>query len=308
LLAASLIAQSSQECKDRTVILSALDKQGPVTNLVAANFKAFYRGRPVSVSSSQYRENPAERVVVLLDVSESMRGARYSNKWRVAHAMASDFVSSAPPGTQISFRSFSGEVQEKFEASGGRKPIEDWLASSAVRDGSKTGGRTALLEAILAAIQELRPVQPGDAIFVITDGGDNHSQASSVVVDRSLLDSGTRLFAFVLNEDLNASHDRLRREDLENTVRRSGGLLVKENSVPYGTGAERFNSDDKTTMAMQTATRTFLSQMRNFYVLTIEGIDPSGKQKDLNLNVVDAGGRERKDIVSAYTPWPTCTQ
>jgi hypothetical protein len=307
-VAPCVTAQTNGECKDRTVLATALDAQRrPVKSLAAPDFAASYGGRPLIPASAQYRENPHARVRVLLDVSKSMNDA-LSHKWKIAHAVASEFVSSAPAGMEVSFMSFSSVVHEKFEASDGRQPIQEWLASAPVRKGSTVDGRTALLETIETAIHELSPAQPGDAIYVITDGGDNASKTSSSQVERSLQESGIRLFAFILPDPFSSQMERLGSLNLNDIVRRSGGLLADLDRPPVDVGTEH-DIDDKTSSAIRDATRTITTQMTNFYVLTLAGSVSTPKPKDLNLKLVDAQGHKKKNLILAYTRWPiNCPQ
>lgn len=312
LLAAVAVAQTAQECNGSTVIVSAVDPTGaPVKNLAAADFRASYRGRPVSVSSSQFSENPPGRVLVLLDLSASMLAqGNSSNKWKIARAMASEFVSSAPAGTQISFASFASTVQQRFPASGGRPLIQEWLASY-VREGSQPKGRTALYEAIRTAINELSPGEPGDAIYVITDGEDNLSHTKAPQVEPLLLSSGTRLFAFLMSRPESAQAARLEPspQDLEDLARHSGGAAISLDAHVYSFGGEHYPYDDKVMKDIRASTRTIQTQMTNFYVLTIDGMDPLAKQKDLSLKLVDAQGHKRNDVSLAYPRWPVqCSQ
>jgi hypothetical protein len=61
---------------------------------------------------------------------------------------------------------------------------------------------TALWDSVLASIALFRPVRPGDAIYVITDGADNLSHADSGSVSQTLAAAGIRLFCFgIINAD-----------------------------------------------------------------------------------------------------------
>ncbi|HET6176408.1 MAG TPA: VWA domain-containing protein [Candidatus Sulfotelmatobacter sp.] len=165
LLATTGIAQSTPDCKNGLIVVTALDAHGlPVRNLTARDFQLSYRGKGVKVTSPEYWNNPVARVVVLLDLSGSMRGGMGSDKWKVAHTMASAYVLAAPPKEQISLLSFADTVQQKFAAADGRTPIQEWLSSVPVREGQVLKGRTALYQAILAGINQLTPAEPGDAI------------------------------------------------------------------------------------------------------------------------------------------------
>lgn len=310
ILAGNLLAQMGSDCRGRTLIATALDGHSlPVKNLATADFRISARGASASVKSAQYRKDPSGRVVVLLDVSGSMRARDESNKWKIAHTMASDFVSLAPPATQISFMSFAGSVQERFGASGGRKPIQDWLSDSSVREGSQVKGETALYETILAAIKELGAAEPGDSIYVITDAEDNFSRAKSSDVERLLINSGIRLFALILYEPAHRAESGLASHQLNDLVRRSGGLLLSFSAQLRPRGGDYYEYNDKVVNASREATRLVQAQISNFYVLDVVGPDQPSNPKDWSLQVVNAQGRKRSDVSLSYTrPSSTCAQ
>lgn len=105
-----------------------------------------------------------------------------SDRWAIARAMALAFVTWAPPKEQIWLLSFNDTVQQRFGPSDEHKAIEDWLNDPSVREGKENKGRTAELQAISAANKVLSPPQPGDAIYIITDGGDNFSKVTAAQV------------------------------------------------------------------------------------------------------------------------------
>lgn len=308
--AASLFAQTTGDCRERTVLVSALDAHGsPISNLTASDFRVSYRGRPATIVSSQYNQNPSGRVVVLLDASGSMaEGVNDSNKWKIARFIASEFVSSAPPRMQVSFMSFADAVQQKFDAAIGRQAIQDWLSTPSVRKGEQVRGQTALYEAMMAAINDLGPAEPGDAIYVITDGGDNSSKAKSSMIESSLLNSGIRLFAFVLRSSITRDivQGTLTMDDL---ARRSGGFMVNVGvRYRFPDGTEHLY-DENIAKDIKDATRLIQTQISDFYILRIDGPDQLAKAKDWTLDLVDAQGHKRKDITLRYSHSPpNCSQ
>jgi len=299
LVVSNLFAQNSN-CKEQSMIVGALDAKGaPVKNLVAGDFKLFSGGRSVTVQSCQYREDQG-RVVVLLDTSGSMRDSSGSNKWRIARAIVFDFVSSAPPKMQVSFATFADTVQNRFDASGGRQLIIDWLDSAPVKEGQVAKGTTALNEAILTATSALSPSQPGDAIYVITDGLDDFSKAKSSQIERLLQHSGVRLFVFLLFDRLAAAVGGTDPKDLEQLARRSGGFLVSLDGHPNPFGGTSYVWDDEVEKSLRALTRLMQVQMTSFYVLSIAGGETVSKAKDWRLDVVDPKGRKRKGLTLAY--------
>ena len=205
--------------------------------------------------------------------------------------------------------SFAGTVQERFGASGGRKPIQEWLSNSSVREGLQVKGETALYETILAAVKELGPAEPGDSIYVITDAEDNFSKAKSSDVERLLINSGIRLFALILYEPARHAESEEGSQRLNDLVRRSGGLLLSFSAHLRPSGGDYYEYNDKVVNASRDATRLVQAQISNFYVLNVVGPDQPSNPKDWNLQVVDAQGRKRNDISLSYTrPSLTCAQ
>lgn len=299
LLAAPLAVSQVQTiaaCNEHTVIVNALDAHGfPIENLARENFKVTYRGRPVPVLWSQHRQYPGGRIVVLLDTSGSMNGDFEGGtaKWRIANAAAREFVSSAPPQAQVSLFGFATEIGKRFDAVGGREPMEDWLDRSIERDGKELKGRTALSQTILEALRSFGSTNPGDAIYVITDGGDNGSKERLSQIEGAL--RGVRLFTFLLNGSFKTEEERSGTEDLYEQTRKSGGFLV---SITPGAGGYQFG--DRTVASIRASTRMLQQQMATFYVLGIEMPDNISKGSHLKVSLVDERGRSRKDVTVTY--------
>jgi hypothetical protein len=298
--ATSLFAQ--RDCGDHTLLVSAIDANGlPVKKLTLSDFRVSYRGRPLAVTSSQLHQDFSGRAIVLLDMSGSMKGNDVGNKWKIAEGMASDFVASAPPKMQVGLISFAGKVREQFEASHDRKAIQDWLSTSSVIAGREVKGETGLNDAILMAISTLSPAEIGDSIYVITDGGDNLSNAKGSTVERALIDSGIRLFAFLLYSPDITREEYEGPQSLDGLVHRSGGFLVGVGGRDKHIPGTQYEYNDEVAQAIKNSARLIQTQMADFYVLGIKTSDRSVKPKGWILEVVDAQGRKRKDISLAYS-------
>jgi hypothetical protein len=215
-----------------------------------------------------------------------------SAKWKIAHAAAVEFISSANSQAQVSLMGFASEINTRFDSSGGRQPIEDWLNRPATREGKELKGSTALYRTILETLKNLGPTNPGDAIYVITDGGDNAHKETISQVERSL--QGVRLFAFLLNSPL-TQEARSGTKDLYELTLKSGGFLV---SISPGVGG--YGLEDHTIASIRTSTRMLQAQMASFYVLGIQPPDNISEGDHWKVDVVDIGGRSRKDITVAY--------
>jgi len=294
------VGQAKQDCSDEAIIVSVLDRAGaPVKDLVADNFRIAFRGRPAKLTSVAYRENLQARVVVLLDVSGSMKGELSPGKWRTALAATSDFLSSAPPQTQITLVAFNTKVERIFAATDGRGPIQDWLSKPEVQRGAVLKGGTALYGAILGALHALTPPQPGDAIYVITDGGDNRSAEGQKKVLRALGESGVRLFGFLVTGSSHSEEERIGPIELDDLARHAGGLI--STTTPYNAGVGWSSSYDfghDSIARERLFTRAVQAAISDFYVIGIKSGDP--ELKHLKVNVVTPDGKLRKDLTMSY--------
>jgi VWA domain-containing protein len=182
-------------CQQRTVIASVVNDQAlPVQGLTADNFSAQIKGKPVKILSAQLDEHP-HRVVVVLDSSGSMFEAE--RKWKMAILLASDALAASPARFRAGFIVFNDKIRVKLPVQENTQPARDSLNALTPphrKSDKTTGGHTALWDALMAAIQMLDPPQFGDAIYVITDGGDNESKATPKELRATLVKEGIRLF------------------------------------------------------------------------------------------------------------------
>ena len=162
-------------------------------------------------------------------------------------------------------------------------------------------GETGLYDAILTAVGALSPAEIGDAIFVITDGGDNLSKARSSTVEHALLDSGIRLFAFLLYSPDVSLEEYEGPQTLDSLVQKSGGFLVGVGGRNKRIPGTQYEYNDTVAQAIKNSARLIHTQISNFYVLTINAPNRPAKLQGWRLDVVDTRQRRRKDISLAYS-------
>ena len=307
-------AQSLQDCEQQSAIVNVIDAHGAqVKNLDSINFRARERGRPVNVLFAGRRSDPGARVTVLLDVSASMAATKDSSKWTLARSAASDFVNSAPPQAPISLMAFGAIVSKSFDAAEGRMAILKWLGSGDALP--KPDAKTALYSAILEAVKKLEPTRPGDAIYIITDGGENASGVTRAAVERELLDRGVRLFVFLLNDLYPGSVEGEGAGELYSLAEASGGLTFTRHlhnpglgSAGSGWAGSGFASsefrgrafyDPEPQRVIHATTQWAQMAIASFYILTIAARNDA-PQEDWKLEAVDLQGKKRKDLTLIY--------
>jgi hypothetical protein len=208
---------------------------------------------------------------------------------------------------------FAGAIGQRFEVSEGRQVMKGWLQSKPVIQAKNLKGRTALYESILDALKSLEPTQPGDAIYVITDGGENASRDTKARIERALRDTGVRLFAFLVAGAARSEEEKFGPGDLLELTRESGGFLLSTSADPFSPDRDlhrnaRFKYDDKVVEGIRSYTRLVLAEIISFYVLTLQPSEASSKTASWKLEVVDAAGRSRKDMATVH-PYqlPSCS-
>lgn len=197
---------------------------------------------------------------------------------------------------------FSEKTEIRAAMSLDRKPIQDWLDGEYARRAESLHGHTALYAAIQSAIQQLQPAEPGDAIYVLSDGGENASHLSKSKVEDALASSGTRLFALLVpSGGFVTQEEQLGIEDLLQATADSGGFskALDLGQVAFPSVA-RVSNDDPTREKVKRHTQQFALEIAAFYSVTVQLPEDPSKPQHLEIAVVDSQGHKRKDLFVAY--------
>jgi len=295
LLAAQLsLSQSKSDCLHRTFPVSVLDQNGNVPpNLTNENFKVAYEGRTVDPISVEYTERP-RRVLVLLDVSASMEGNGTGDhaKWQTAKVAAAwDFVTTLPPGSMTGLVTFSEKATLEVPLSADRKPVLERLGGPLARPAKSLRGQ-AIYDALDAAAAQMMPAQPGDAIYLVTDGAENASKARISEVRDLLTSSGIRLFVVIPYVGGPSMEEASGISDLSDASQDSGGFPVTLEVLSLYRG--RINSD------IAAVSRHASLAITAFYWVTVALPENPNKPQPLILHLTNGNGRNLKDMLFAY--------
>jgi hypothetical protein len=283
----------------RSIVVNVLDAHGnALRDLTKDNFRLHVNGKPTVVLDARYSLAP-RRIVVLLDMSGSMTGDKDTGKWRIAREAADDLLAETPGDVPIAMLTFSGQVRDVLDFSQGRPAIAKWLKEDpGQRPNRKYSRTTALFDAILEALKLLQPVQPGDAVYAITDGGDNASLASARKTKSALLHSSVRLFAFLFEEPPFEEG----KASLLSMANDSGGFLFAvsghgpvEGGFPLDTRVYVDDHPEK----VWSLTQLLNLQVNGFWTLEVAA-PSSNKASSMKLEVAGDEGKIRKDVWVAY--------
>jgi Mg-chelatase subunit ChlD len=310
LLGAGNFNAQDNPCLNRTVAVNVMTEDGRlVKGLTASNFRAKLNGKPIDITSVDYDDGP-HRVVILLDVSGSMTGSYDRGPWPAAMAVLKSLLSSASSQTSFAFCTFARDMEVTVQFGKGSKAVIEALQKLETTDWSppKGPGRyTALWDAISRAVDLLRPSQPGDAIFLVTDGGENVSKERDREVKDALVRSQARLFTFLTLELLPVGRPLESvngPEVLQDWARSTGGDLfyypprqrLSPNLVPDAELEMRAENPK----LIPEAARLLAEEMSEVFAVHIKLPEPIEKPRDLKLEIVNALGKKHPPVRIVY--------
>jgi len=226
---------------------------------------------------------------VLLDVSASM--ILQPAKWQTATLVTEHVVQSSRNNFRVALVLFASDVIETLDFShSGQQILERVRRLGDGQNIAPKGKRgTALMDAALRANTLFGVREAGDAIFAITDGGDNKSHTRFSEVERKLSADGVRFFAFVLNDEYVAMVNELMeaRETISDLATWTGGTTVEvDRPVPLGSRTE-------------VSLNKLYDQMARFYRLELGSVG-TDKKSHWSVAILDSQGKARKDLTVSY--------
>lgn len=269
-----------------------------------ADLEAKIRGKPVTIVSLAPDPRP-HRIVLVLDTSGSM-GASFEGEpgvWKLELSLAHHFFDVNRQGSQMALLFFNDQVNDVIEFRG-NAAVGDKLQQVGIRDYAKTHikGRTALRDAIMRGIQLLDHPTSADAIYVLTDGGDNASHQSAGELDRRLAVTSVRLFAVLLLKEARyrnrTPEEENGPEELAEIARKSGGEILTAAEWHGGRVALSANAEAKV-KSDETLFRLYRTIFQD-NLLEVELPFPIVKNERWELRLSGAARRKWKNAQITY--------
>ncbi|HEX8986058.1 MAG TPA: VWA domain-containing protein [Bryobacteraceae bacterium] len=221
----------------------------PVTGLSKEHFRVFDDNIEQVVTDFSMDDEPVA-VGLVFDISGSM-----APRMRVAREAASAFFKTANDNDEFFLVEFNDKPKLVAPLTPDLREIENQLAFAQAR------GRTALLDAIVLAMHEMKKSQKGrKALLVISDGGDNSSRYTSGELRNLVRESDVLIYAIGIHSGGNSPEEA------------AGPGLLRE--ITEDTGGRHFAAE--TDELPDIAAKIGL-ELRNRYVLAFS---PTNKQRD----------------------------
>jgi hypothetical protein len=210
-------------CARAKVLVTVVDSDGtPDLRLTAANFRAESKGFVFKVAAAKLQKTPP-RAMLILDFSSSMRTA--PGKWRVVEAVSLGLVEAASRADPLAFVTFDENVINSFGFSTPKEMLTEAIEQLKGHADRKLR-RTALFDAVYSTIDSFGSPQPGDTIFLVTDGGDNRSRRTLPEIQNLLVQKQVRVFTALFVDGAPPTPEELRGREVGDLVAshwRAGG-------------------------------------------------------------------------------------
>lgn len=236
-------ASSPDPCLRRTIPVTFIKNVQNPPPVRLQDLQVAVKGDQASIISL-VQEKLTPRVILLVDTSGSMGPAdRGSPKegyfWRISMQAAKFAADAVPPGASVAMGTFSEHLQ--------LSEFQDWasLSPQVLAFGKqKPSHRTALYDAVSNASALFKTPQFADAIYVVTDGGDNHSSIRLHQLEDDLAVRGVRVFVFlVMANQLRTAEERQGVDDMQDVAEKTGGGVITLLSTEW------FNKPEAAAMA-----------------------------------------------------------
>ncbi len=293
LLVLTVPARAQQsECRQRILPIHVSTRDGgPVPKLIPAQFEAINAGKPLRVTAVSGEHQP-QRLIVLLDVSGSVRGGTTAG-WDATVQVATQLLASMPP-MEIGLALFSEEVESLVRPT----TVKDRLLEEVERlhTGPREAARgrrqrTALWDSLLDSIEVFKPLRPGDVLYVITDGVDNFSETRPMVVTQALVAAGIRLFAFAIANQGFAYGSG----ELERMVEDTGGVVAAGSATDW-----RAFRASQASSPIGAALFAQHRRIAGFYLLELELPETVVRPQTWNLALTGLAEDEMKSLALSY--------
>lgn len=250
----------------------------PVTGLEREHFKIFDDRVEQTVTHFAMDDEPVA-VGLVFDISGSM-----GPKLRVARLAAAQFFKSANPDDEFFLVEFNDTPRLITPLTPNYEEIQNQLTFA------QSKGRTALLDAIVLAMHELKKSRKNrKALLILSDGGDNSSRYSEGEVRSLVRESDALIYAVGVFEPF-GSRNR--------TVEEASGPGLL-NDLAEQTGGRHFPAD---TNELPDIAAKIGVELRNRYVL---GYSPSDTQRDGRYHKVEVKLAPPRGLPKLNAHWRT---
>jgi Ca-activated chloride channel family protein len=266
---------------DTTLVVIPVTVTDPMNRFVLGlekkDFSIFEDGTEQKITHFSGEDAPLS-VGILFDTSGSM-----DLKTDTSHRAVSEFLKTMNAQDEAFLIQFSDKAEVVQEFTGSTKAIEDRMGSL------KSGGLTALLDAVELGVREMKKAKnPRKALVVVSDGGDNNSRYTATDIKGVVKEADTQIYAMgVFEPNFFAG---LASEQI------SGPRLLAQ--IADQTGGRAFGASSFS--QLPGIAETIAIELRNQYVLAYS---PTNSERDGQYRKVEVKMLQPKSLPALKARW-----
>jgi Mg-chelatase subunit ChlD len=302
------------DCQRRALPVALRDAQNLLIQSVSvADFEGKVHGKPVKILSLAPDPRP-HRLVLILDTSGSMGSMEGEPPlFALESVLARHFFEVNQQRSQIALVIFNKQVNEVVDFASGNSAVADKLQQIATDPNFgklNLKGTTALRDAILKGLQLLDLPSSADALYVLSDGGDNASKHSVAGVTERLAVTSVRLFVVLLRKSTgyrNRAPEELSGPgELSEITLKSGGEILS--AAAWHGKQVALSADSAGKLKSQETLSRLYQAIFQDSLLQVELPFPIPKNEHWELKLSDAARRKWKGAQITYpTTLTSCT-
>src|SRR5664279_3856648 len=214
---------AADPCLRRSIPVTFIEKAKNASPLRPQDLQISVKGTTVSILSiAQDKHTP--RVILLTDTSGSMGPPKGGPGWGIGLQIAEFAAAAISPEASVALGTF-GEHLQVSEFQNRTSIVEQVLALRKI----EPKGKTALYNTLSSTSSLFKRPQFGDAIYLVTDGRDNHSSVDLRQLEDELIARGVRVFVFLvvnINVPFHTPEEREGPDDMADMANTTGGRLI----------------------------------------------------------------------------------
>jgi hypothetical protein len=221
-------------------------------------------------------DNRPRRIVVMIDSSGSMEASLQKRVWGVGLAAADYAVDVVPASASVALVTFSDKLQRESSGFENPKVVGTKVVDLKRREPHRM---TRLFDSIHQVLTDFTELHSGDAIYLVTDGGDNKSLISPGKLRQELIVRGIRVFLFLVSS-LNVFHTAEELDgasEIQRLAEFTGGDIVPISAAAIA-GADRAQ--------LEKLAPHIVSEVESVYRMEL-GISAPGKPARVKVSFTD---------------------
>lgn len=216
------------DCQHPAILVDALDSNFHIQTFEPDDLRVEVNRKPVQVLSVLLDKRP-RRIVVMVDTSGSMEVSPQKRGWGLTLPAAAYAVDIVPANGTAALVTFSDKLQRESGDFEERNVVGAKVLNLKSR---QPQGATRLWDSIHQVLNDFTSLSLGDAVYVVTDGGDNKSKFSIAQLKKEFTNRGIRIFAFLVQRAAPRTEEENEgASELEDLAKFTGGDVVQISSA-----------------------------------------------------------------------------